>query len=314
MKKKQLITFYSEKMVPQEDNPRNTSLSPLKPKRLMDYLEEQGLLHYFELRDFAPFEKEDFLLAHFPEYVHGFFDGEYPHHESNDLVWSEQFAETVKYTNASLYHAILHAVQHPEAVAFSPTAGFHHAMPVEGDAFCTFSGQVIASLKIYWEFGLRGAYLDLDSHFGNSIEDSRSFHPDVDKAIPPGCNINPLRTGEKYLQELREELKGLFEKIMEGAVDYVVFCHGADSHEWDDFGGNCSTEQWLKCSHMVYRFVQKVEKAKGKPFPLALSLFGGYRRDDYNSVLSLHTADLVACLNVLCGQQIGYRPEVRPRW
>jgi hypothetical protein len=44
--------------------------------------------------------------------------------------------------------------------------------------------------------------------------------------------------------------------------------------------------------------------------PLILSLFGGYRRDDYNSVLSLHTADLVMCLNILCGRKINYKTEV----
>ncbi len=312
MKKDKIITFYDERMVLQQDSDKNMSLSPLKPKKLMEYLRQQNLLQHFDVRTFPPFREEDFLIAHFPEYVEGFFKGEYPHHESNGLQWSEQFAETVKYTNASLYHAILHAVQHPEEVAFSPTAGFHHASPVTGDAFCTFSGQVIASVKIYRQSGLRGAYLDLDGHYGNSIEDSRAFCPILEEAIPPDCNINPLRTGDLYIRELRDALEDLFDKIMEGKVDYVVFCHGADSHEWDDFGGNCSTEQWIQCAKMVYRFIHKVEKAKGKPFPLALSLFGGYRRDDYSSVLSLHTASLAQCLDMLCGQRIGYKPKVKP--
>ena len=51
----------------------------------------------------------------------------------------------------------------------------------------------------------------------------------------------------------------------------------------------------------------------GKQIPLILILFGGYRKDDFNSVLSLHTADLVTCLNILCGGNINYIPEVTER-
>jgi hypothetical protein len=51
----------------------------------------------------------------------------------------------------------------------------------------------------------------------------------------------------------------------------------------------------------------------GKQIPLTLSLFGGYRKDDYESILSLHTADLVKCLNILCGQNIHYFPKVKEK-
>ena len=80
----------------------------------------------------------------------------------------------MRYTNASLYHAIEHAVAHPEQVALSSTSGFHHARPTGGGGFCTFSGQVIAAVKIYREHRLVGAHVDLDGHFGNSIEDSQT--------------------------------------------------------------------------------------------------------------------------------------------
>jgi len=34
--------------------------------------------------------------------------------------------------------------------------------------------------------------------------------------------------------------------------------------------------------------------------------FGGYRKNDFDAVLSLHTADLVQCLHTLCGQDVKY--------
>ncbi len=63
----------------------------------------------------------------------------------------------------------------------------------------------------------------------------------------------------------------------------------------------------------VYTFVRDLEISIDRQIPLIISLFGGYRRDDFNSVLSLHTADLVTCLNILCGHQIHYTTEVKQR-
>ena len=184
--------FYRPEQVLAVDSPENFSKSPQKPRRLLEFLSRHGLDRRFVRHDdWQPFQREDFLLAHTPEYVDAFFAGRRPLCESNELTWSEQFADSVRYTNASLYHAIEHAVAHPEQVTFSPTSGFHHAGPTGGGGFCTFSGQVIAAVKIFREHRLVGAHIDLDGHFGNSIEDSRAFVADLNQAIPPGCNINP---------------------------------------------------------------------------------------------------------------------------
>jgi hypothetical protein len=48
----------------------------------------------------------------------------------------------------------------------------------------------------------------------------------------------------------------------------------------------------------------------GKPLPVSCALFGGYRDDDYNSVLSLHTADFVECLNILLEKEVKYTVKV----
>jgi hypothetical protein len=79
-----------------------------------------------------------------------------------------------------------------------------------------------------------------------------------------------------------------------------VFAQGADSHEDDDLGGQCTTAEWLEASSLVYGMLDRIGARLGKPIPLTLSLFGGYREDNYEAVLRIHTADLIRCLQIVC--------------
>lgn len=314
MRANTIRTFYHPKMVLQNDHEDNVSKSPLKPKLLLEYLEQQALNSYFSIdNSFDPLTRKDFLIAHLPDYVEALFKGTKPLCESSGLKWSQQFLESITYTNASLYAAIKHSIDYPQQVCLSPTSGYHHATPDRGNAFCTFSGQIIASMKIYHEYGLSGAYLDLDAHYGNSIQDSYYYVKDLDKAIPYGCNINPTNKGRTYINDLKHRLAILEERILSNEVHYVVFAHGADSQKDDDMGGQLTTQQWVQCSRIVYEWVKQIDDKLQRPFPLTLCLFGGYRSDDFRSVLSLHTADLVSCLNHLTGLHIKYKPFVTPK-
>ena len=124
--------------------------------------------------------------------------------------------------------------------------------------------------KIWNQYKLRGAYIDLDGHFGNSIEDSKSFIKDLNTIIP--YNINPTGSHDTYLENLALELNRLSNDLLAGKINYVVFCHGADSHEWDDLGFQCTTEEWLKSSELVYKMIYRVSRKLAKPIPLSLSL------------------------------------------
>ncbi len=312
MKTKKINVFYTPKQVCTESiQEKSYSKSPLKPKLLMQYLIDHGFGEYLQFcDDFPTFGKKDFLLAHTLEYVNDFFEGGRLS-VTNGLPWSRELVDSVGYTNSSLYHAIKHACENPDTITFSPTSGFHHATPNAGMGFCTFSGQVIASLKLYQEKGLRGAYLDLDGHFGNSIPNSSNHFPEVNQAIV--MNINPQFSHEDYLIDFKRQLNILSEKIKAKEVDYVVWCHGADSHEWDDLGHQCSTEEWIECSRLFYTRISELENELGIQIPITLSLFGGYRKDDYKSVLSLHATDLKSALEILTGQKINYTMNVNPR-
>lgn len=314
MRSKYIKTFYNPAQVLEKDSYSNYSKSPLKPKLLIEYLQKKSLLSNFKVtRAFNKFGNSDFKIAHTKRYVKDFFEGG-ALSSSNGLSWNPQFAESVRYTNSSIHAAIRNCIVNPHEVSFSPTSGFHHARPDGGSGFCTFSGQVIASVKVWREFGIAGCYLDLDGHFGNSIEDTRNFQPDLNSAVPVGFNFNPTGYDSTYYDDLVEFItKKLEPAIIAGEIGYVVWCHGADSHEYDQLGYQCSTEWWVKCSNFFWNWVKRMDSLLGRPLPVACALFGGYRDDDYTSVLSLHTADFVECLNELLELDVKYNIEVEPR-
>lgn len=314
MKEKRIRVFYRPEMCPPVLGEGSESKSPLKPKLLLDFITKQGLSEHFELNgNFLPFANEAFYLAHTTAYVDGFFEGKQPYASGDGLLgidWSREYADSTRYTNASLYYAVSESIRHPSTLCLSPTSGFHHAVPERGALFCAFSGQVIAAVKIYRELGLSGAFIDLDGHYGNSIEDSRAFVKDLDLAIPKGCNINIKTKHGEYLEDLKIRLLILQELFLEEKIHYVVFCHGADSHEDDDIGHQLNTAEWLECAALFAGFVKKTEAASGKAVPVSMALFGGYRHDDYDCVLSLHTASLMKVLNGLSEMNREYQPVV----
>jgi len=295
-------TFYTPKQVCTKMS-SSFSKSPHKPMLLMKKIKDGGYENFDIVDDFKPIKKSDFYIAHTKEYVNNVYNktGNY---NSNGLPWSKELVNSLTYTTGSLLAAKRHAIQNPGELCFAPISGMHHARPDSGVGFCTFSGQVISAIKIYKEFGLSGAYLDLDGHFGNSIEDSYEFNPLLEKAIPRGCNINPRGHNISYLEDFKSKLNDLENMILNDKVHYVVFAHGADSHDEDDLGGQLNTECWIKAAEIFSNWVNTVSAKLGKPLPVVLCLFGGYRRDDYNFVLDLHLESLLTC-----SKTIGSVPE-----
>jgi acetoin utilization deacetylase AcuC-like enzyme len=298
MRNGKIKTFYRKEMSLNNIVAENYSMSPNKPKLFMEHIEKRDKKDLLVVEeDFDPFSREDFYMAHTRKYVDSFFDNIPNLNISNRLKWTPEFANTVKYTNSSLYEAIKHSIEHPEIVSFSPSSGFHHSTPGRGHDFCTFSGQVIASTKIYREYGLSGAYIDLDAHYGNSIDDSMNFIPDLKESIK--FNINPRGKHSRYINNLSSSLKILEKSMLDNKVHYLVFAHGADSAEGDELGGQLTEEEWIKTSEIVYDFIGNIDSKVGRPFPLTISLFGGYRKN-YEEVLDLHLTDIEKCHDILC--------------
>ena len=300
-RKPKIATFYNQKQVCFDlIQEKSYSKSPMKPFLLMERIQSRGLLEHFEIfSEFEPFEEHDFYTAHTKEYVTNVFH-QTGNYASNGIPWSKNLVESVRYTNSALYHAIKHSLSFTDQLCFAPVSGMHHATPGAGQGFCTFSGQAIASLKLFDETEFCGAWLDLDGHFGNSIEDTRSFDPRLDQAVPLDCNVNPFGMHADYVRNFTEKLDPVKQRILNNQVHYVVFAHGADSHVDDDLGGQCDTDHWLQCADVFVHWVEEVSQSLGKPLPVILALFGGYRRDDYSIVLDLHLSSIERCRR-LCG-------------
>jgi hypothetical protein len=51
----------------------------------------------------------------------------------------------------------------------------------------------------------------------------------------------------------------------------------------------------------------------GRNLPVSCALFGGYRDDDFDSVLSLHTGDLMSCMKYCLEVDVNYQVVVKPK-
>lgn len=303
--------WYRPEMSP-PDSQGNYSKSPTKPRRFVHYLQTTPLWPHVEIRsDFAPISREALLLAHTQRYVDAFLNGEAPLCESNQMLWSDVFRDSVLWTNGSLLAALEAAIACPTQVQMAPVSGFHHAQPDRGGGFCTFSGQVVTALHLYRTRGLRGVWFDLDGHFGNSLEDSRRFAPELDRAIARDNNVNPSGSHEAYLSDLRRHVERVRGQLLAGEIDYVCFAHGADSHEWDQLGHQCTTAEWLRAGRLIYDMLREVRLVR--PVPVVLALFGGYRDDAPDAVLGLHAMDLQIALKLLAGLDVPFDVDVPPR-
>lgn len=309
MYQQKIKTFFRDEQVPSIRV--GYSRSPEKPKLIIEKIKKnEDLNKYFNFYDFKPFNRKDFKLVHESSYVDDFFDGVKPLCESNGLTWNKEFADTVRYTNSSLYNAQRESIKDPNFVCFSPTSGFHHAKPKGGFGFCTFSGQVLSAMKNFKEFGYKTLWIDLDGHYGNSIEDSKNKYPELTEALPNGCNINPIGHEETYINDLKLKLELVKNRLINEDNWSICFAQGADSHVWDQLGGQVGTSNWIKAHKIVYKFIKEVNQKRGKNLPLTISLFGGYRDDHYDSVLNLHLCNIISCMNILCNHDIEYKPVV----
>lgn len=320
-----IVAHYQKEMSLEQVNA--FSKSPTKPSRFMQFLLEQTPISKHctiaqrTISHYLPTQK-DLEIAHEAGYVKAFTTGTPvggKNHtyepQGSGLPWSPELVRQVLYNTASLTSATYGALLHPGEIHFSPSSGFHHATPSGGQGYCTFSGQVIAAVKAWRTHQKRCAWIDLDGHFGNSLPDSVDYCPEVLRAVQR--NINPSGRHGDYLQSLVAHLDELETCILDpnslNGVDYVCVALGADSHEWDAIGGGqCSTDEWIAAADLVFSRLREWSVRLGRPIPVVISLFGGYRDDHPESVLSLHAAGIARAMHWLAGTPHDlYKADVR---
>lgn len=313
-----VVSHYRPEMSPPEI--QCFSKSPTKPRRFMEFLEKSPIKPYLStFSNFVGVTPAQLATAHTDAYIQSFLTGltaevGRTRPDGSGIPWTESFAQSVLFTNGSLLSATRVAMASPQYIHLSPTSGFHHATPGEGQGFCTFSGQVIAAIDTWRTHKVGTAWIDLDGHYGNSIEDTRKFAPELEYAIPPGCNINPAGARGQYMRDLSRSLLAIHRRVLLGEIRCICVALGADSHEWDSLGGNqLDTESWLAAVDLVFSVIRDWAKLVGHALPVVLSLFGGYRDDHPESVLGLHAMGVARALVWLAdvNELGGYAAEIR---
>ena len=172
-------------------------------------------------------------------------------------------------------------------VAFSFSGGMHHAGPAFASGFCVFNDAAVA---IHWllQKGLRVAYIDIDAHHGDGVQDAfyetdqvltislhetglylfpgTGFVEEVGKGVGRGYAVNlpfaPYTDDETYLWAFGEIVSPLVRRFQ---PDIIVSQLGVDTHYRDPLTHLCLT---------TYGYTAAVTAIK-KLSPRWLALGGG---------------------------------------
>ena len=210
-------------------------------------------------------EEEELLAFHTKEYVEAVKSLSRGERRFNPAIYNfSDFGDNPPYpgmyeastlpVGASLVAAELVARDEVD-VAFNVSGGLHHAAPNYASGFCVFNDVVIAILSLLRK-GMRVAYIDIDAHHGDGVQDAfyatdkvltislhesgRYLFPgtgevyEIGEGAGRGYSVNlplaPYTNDEVYLWVFREIVPPLIEKFK---PDIVVSQLGCDTHYQD---------------------------------------------------------------------------------
>jgi acetoin utilization protein AcuC len=167
-------------------------LQPIRVKLAVDLIRSTGLIEHCHLLPPRAATDSELELVHSPEYValvHSLSDPSKRRHVSSQQVDGAGFASadnpisdalhdgTAVVVGASLVAA--EAIESGGALhAFSPSGGLHHAHRERASGFCTYNDAAIACQWLKSR-GHRVAYVDVDVHHGDGVEEIFQSDPDV---------------------------------------------------------------------------------------------------------------------------------------
>ena len=167
-------------------------LQPIRVKLAVDLIRSTGLIEFAHLLPPRPATLAELQLVHSPEYVElvrklsdpsrrrqvspaaideaGFASADNPIsdelHEGASLVVGASIVAAEQIASGAALHV------------FSPSGGLHHAHRSRASGFCTYNDAAIACQWLK-ERGHRVAYVDVDVHHGDGVEEIFNADPDV---------------------------------------------------------------------------------------------------------------------------------------
>ena len=245
-----------------EDHP----FDPGRARVALNLIRQQGYLAEPWIRVEEPKEitRERLIESHDPAFVDAL-------EEANSGVWQDKFSKfnlgvedcpvfagmfdyVMLYTSATLTGTD-YIIRENANVVFNPLGGFHHSSRSHAEGFC-YVNDVIAAIDLFLAQGYRVAYIDIDTHHGNGVQDAYyrddrvlsvslhqtgktlypwgGFETETGEDIGQGFNVNiplPEETDDDAYEKI-------FRRIVIPAVEAfapsaVVAVIGADTHRLD---------------------------------------------------------------------------------
>jgi acetoin utilization deacetylase AcuC-like enzyme len=255
---------------------------PVTKYRLVrELLEPDGLFDFTR----SPIASiEDVELAHDPEYVRQFMQGELPAAAIRRIgfPWSEGLVRRTLASVGGTLQATRDAVE--TGCGATLAGGTHHAFRAEGSGFCVFNDIAIAIEWLRAEHGVkRAAVIDLDVHQGDGTAAIFAADPGVFTLSIHGRNNFPFRKQQSRLdvdladgtgdEEYLKALDSVLPRVFEFDPQAVFYQSGVDALESDTLGRLALTPEGLRERDMR---VMTAAKAHGAPFILTLG--GGYSK------------------------------------
>ncbi len=275
---------------PQLSAYRLSDTHPFKPIRLeltRSLLEACGLLNAAHLSAPEPFTEAQLLALHDAEFiaaVRAVSSGKnapdathYGLGTPDNPIFPGMHEVVMNVCGASLSAVRLVASgERTRAVNFS--GGLHHAGRALMSGFCTYNDVALAVHEAVTRYGLRVAYIDLDAHHGDGVQDffydsgevmtvsvhesgrylfpGTGFTYEVGRGAGRGLSVNvplePFSEDDSYLELLETILPRALEVF---SPDLIVLQAGADMHRRDPLSNLHLSAQGVAAS---YRLVSRL--------------------------------------------------------
>jgi acetoin utilization deacetylase AcuC-like enzyme/acyl-CoA hydrolase/GNAT superfamily N-acetyltransferase len=182
-------------------------------------------------------------------------------------VFAGIFDYILLYTSATITGVNLITEQNANVV-LNPLGGFHHASRSYAEGFC-YVNDAIAAIDLLLARGFRVAYIDIDAHHGNGVQDAyygddrvltvslhqtgktlypwSGFETEIGEGIGRGFTINvplPEETDDEAYERVFRRVVTPAVRMFAPAV--VVAVIGADTHKADPLANLCLTNNGME--------------------------------------------------------------------
>jgi len=276
---------------------------PFHPDRARVALQlmiQQGYLDepWIRVEEPIPIGKERLIESHDPSFIEAL-------QEANSGRWKESFLQfhmgnddcpvfpglfdyVLLYTSATITAVDLITNENANVV-FNLLGGFHHASRSFASGFC-YVNDVLVAIDIFLSKGFRVAYVDIDAHHGNGVQDAyynddrvlvislhqtgkniypwSGFEHEIGEGIGKGFNINiplPEETDDEAFQMVFDRV--VPSALQKFAPSVIVAIVGADTHKSDPMANLNLTNNGM---------VHAIEKIRDCSRHLLLLAAGGY--------------------------------------